>query len=72
MITRALISFAIPALSGFFLVDALFKKQAEDFFWALFKICLAVGPDLGCPLRFSLSGWRLWDPPAQSSSRSRY
>ena len=47
MITRALISFAIPALSGFFLVDALFKKQAEDFFWALFKICLAVGAGFG-------------------------
>lgn len=52
MIGRALISLAIPALSGFFLVDALFKKQASGFFGALFKMCLAAGLGFGVSSMF--------------------
>ena len=47
MIARALISFAIPVFSGFFLVDALLKKQARGFFGILFEACLAVGLGFG-------------------------
>lgn len=47
MIARIFISLAIPALSGFFLVDSLLKKEKAGFAWAVFKACLAVGVGFG-------------------------
>lgn len=47
MIVRSLISLAIPALSGFFLVDILLKRPPAGLFGFLFKACLAVGAGFG-------------------------